>query len=242
MPERSQRIQHLFDAAVEKGLEERRRFLHDSCRGDASLRREVEGLLALAGRAESFLESPAIEQAARLAAQAESSGEGLPPLGSRVSHYEIVERLRRGGMGIVCRAVDHRLQRDVAVKFLPPSMVADPTQRLRFGRGRLSAGPRGLPHRAGRPAAADLRAPRHGLDLSLVAGERGDVDGQLSSERFERAVATRLAGNGPAVAGAEPQRSSVAPSSPGGSGSSVSAASAASIASTVSESSGVKGE
>jgi serine/threonine-protein kinase len=55
-------------------------------------------------------------------------------VGSRLGHYEIVETLGAGGMGEVWRARDQRLQRDVAIKVLPDTMVESDMARARFER------------------------------------------------------------------------------------------------------------
>ncbi len=53
-------------------------------------------------------------------------------IGRRLSHYEIVGEISRGGMGVVYRAVDVRLNREVALKLLPEELVADADRRRRF--------------------------------------------------------------------------------------------------------------
>src|SRR6266508_5802852 len=58
--------------------------------------------------------------------------------GSRISHYEIVERIGAGGMGEVYRAHDSRLERDVALKILPTGMLSDDTTRRRFRKEALA--------------------------------------------------------------------------------------------------------
>jgi tetratricopeptide (TPR) repeat protein/TolB-like protein/predicted Ser/Thr protein kinase len=63
-----------------------------------------------------------------------------------LSHYRIVGELNRGGMGIVYRAVDLRLNREVALKVLPDDLVADPDRRRRFVREAQAASALEHPH------------------------------------------------------------------------------------------------
>lgn len=52
--------------------------------------------------------------------------------GRTLSHYRVIEEINRGGMGIVYRAFDIKLSREVALKVLPPELLADPERRRRF--------------------------------------------------------------------------------------------------------------
>ena len=57
-----------------------------------------------------------------------------PATGELLGHYRLLEQIGRGGMGVVFRARDEQLERDVAVKILPPGTFPDENARKRFRR------------------------------------------------------------------------------------------------------------
>ena len=124
-----QRVGDIYHAAMALSAEERPAYLDAACGDDAEVRREVESLLAHAGDASGFLETPALELTGRALAARTTSW-----IGRRVGQYEVRSFIGAGGMGEVYLAHDTRLKRDVALKCLPPHVASDASARARLER------------------------------------------------------------------------------------------------------------
>ena len=147
MAEKPTNVESIFEQAVEfESVERRRKFLDDACGTDQILRARVEALLRANDDAGSFLQKPPEGLMATIATGdfdtadkglADVSLEFLKPsekvgcLGT-IGQYEVVEVIGRGGMGIVLRAYDTKLNRVVAIKVMAPELAANPMGVKRF--------------------------------------------------------------------------------------------------------------
>src|SRR5262245_20182179 len=111
-----------------------------------------------------------------------SSTRTLHVMPATVREYRLVQPLGQGGMGRVYRARHARLQRDVAIKFLPAELAADPWYRARFEREMAVIGPLDHPnlvraHDAGLEDGQLFLAMEllEGTDLSRLLAARGPL-------------------------------------------------------------------
>ena len=126
-PERWQQVKEIFNSSLQYEGEGRSVFLSNACGRDEALRQEVESLIASHEKDGSFIDSPAYEMAGEMLADDQDL-----TVGQTIGHYEILSTLGKGGMGEVYLARDTKLDRKVALKFLPNAFTQDRERLRRF--------------------------------------------------------------------------------------------------------------
>ncbi len=137
-PDRWQKIEAVFQTAIDLPLAERSAFVFAECGGDAALLVEVERLLASSDSADDFIESPVWTDSKFLNTSAkkeisdsldgnigDSDRDGF--LGKRIGVYRVTREIGRGGMGAVYLADrdDGEFQQRVAIKLIKRGMDSD---------------------------------------------------------------------------------------------------------------------
>src|SRR5205809_288093 len=127
-PARWQQVKQIFQSAIERPLSERDGFISEACADDRELRSEVESLISSHDQAGDSIEAMAAEAATEILGD-EQPG---PILGKHISHYEVLSRIGRGGMGEVFLDHDTSLGRKVALKLLRSDFTRNEERLRRF--------------------------------------------------------------------------------------------------------------
>src|SRR5262245_18057406 len=102
-PERAQRVEEIYHAALEREMGQRAAFLAEACVGDEALLREVASLVSAHGKAGDFIEG----FPRQIAAEVLDMEWAQSMSGRRIGRYQLVSLLGAGGMGRVYRAPGH---------------------------------------------------------------------------------------------------------------------------------------
>ena len=139
MADLGQSAEQLFAEALELHPEQRAAFLDQACRGAPEVRRLVEELLRDNYLAGSFLAEPILTPGGGAAISVtQSTASRHLSAGTKLGRYSIIEPLGAGGMGVVYRARDEKLERMVAIKLLSPGVFTGDEARRRFHKEALA--------------------------------------------------------------------------------------------------------
>ncbi len=191
-PERWQRIEQLYHAALALPPDDRAALLATASPDDDAVRREVEALLSEPVPPDGFLAPPAL---AKAAAQLLSDLTPDANVGRRLGMYLLQRVLGAGGMGVVYGARDTNLGRDVAIKILPRAFTSNPDRLLRFEREARMLASFNHPHICSIHGLEETDGLRY-LVLELIDGETLAEVVQHCSPG-SRAARSRSHGDGP---------------------------------------------
>lgn len=130
------RVEQLFGQALDLSPEQRAAFLDKACAGQPGLRQQVQMLLDQNDQLTGFSRSSPWDHGT---VRPDSSPSGQPlGSGTRLGRYSLIEPLGAGGMGVVYRARDEKLERTVAIKILASGFLTSESMRSNFRREALA--------------------------------------------------------------------------------------------------------
>jgi formylglycine-generating enzyme required for sulfatase activity/predicted Ser/Thr protein kinase len=172
MDKQGRTAEELFGAAFELAPEQRSAFLARACEESPELRRLVDDLLAEHARTRGLADhlATAKSSSSNDSTLLSPPSAGLPG-GTTLGRYIILEPLGAGGMGIVYRARDERLERTVAIKILAPGLLTGAEARNSFRKEALALAKLSHPHIA---AVYDV-GEQDGTDFLVMECIRGET-------------------------------------------------------------------
>src|SRR4030095_1086816 len=111
------KVESIYHAALEHEPEERAAFVSHECAGDHELESEVGALLKFDDQSNAFMQTPALNVAAKTLAASQATSEDESNF-EDIGPYHLLKLIGEGGTGNVYLAVDTRLDRKVAIKIL----------------------------------------------------------------------------------------------------------------------------
>ena len=125
------KVESIYHAALQHEPQDRAAFVSNECAGDPELESEVGSLLQFDGQADAFMQTPALNVAAKTMAASQATSENESNL-QDIGPYQLLEPIGEGGSGNVYLAVDTRLDRKVAIKILSVDFTEDVERVSRF--------------------------------------------------------------------------------------------------------------
>ena len=175
-PERWQQVKQIFQSAIERPPDERDAFLARACQDNPALRSEVESLISSHDQAGDSIEAMAAEAATEMLADERAI------VDKQIGHYQVLNRIGRGGMGEVFLAQDTALGRKVALKLLRSEFTRNEERLRRFRQEARAASSLNHPN--------ILTIHEIGQDDSLHFMATEYVEGETLREKISRARMT----------------------------------------------------
>ncbi len=192
-PDRLTRMESLIEQALGLAPEEREIFLRQECGNDQALRNELESLLENSEVAFHVIQDLADNLVTPSLSDLGSHEPSIPNpdeqdlSGTTVAHYRIINEVGMGGMGVVYKAFDSRLERTVALKCLPPGMKLTNKNTSRFIREAQTAAAINHPNICHIHSISE-QFGRHFIDMEYIEGDTLRELIEVGSLNFQQSV------------------------------------------------------